>query len=64
MEAIENWPFRSPGGQPWSWGFYLTEPFDINLTSQFFINIGRLAWPTQNILNQDESEAVKRQLQL
>ena len=64
LEGIENWPFRSPSGQPWSWGFYLTEPFDINLTSQFFIDIGRLAWPTQNILNQDESEAVKRQLQL
>lgn len=64
LEAIENWPFRSPSGQPWTWGFYLTEPFDINLTSQFFIDIGRMAWPTQNILNQDESEAVKRQLQL
>jgi|694.fasta_scaffold17100_6 hypothetical protein len=64
LETIENWPFRSPSGQPWTWGFYLTEPFDINLSSQFFIDIGRMAWPTQNMLNSVESQHVKRQLQL
>lgn len=64
LNDIENWPFRSPSGNPWTWGFYLTEPFDIDLSAQFFIDIGRRSWTTQNLLKENEAQKVLRQLGL
>ncbi len=60
LDGVENWPFRSPSGLPWSWGFYLSEPFDIDIPASFFREHGRNAWQTQNLLTPEQAAAVRR----
>jgi len=64
LEQVEEWPFRSPSGLPWSWGFYLTKPFDIQVEANFFINMGRRAWNSQNLLSPEEARLTLQELNL
>ena len=64
LEQVEEWPFRSPSELPWTWGFYLTKPFDIHIDSTFFVGIGRRAWNTQALLSQEEARLTLQELNL
>jgi hypothetical protein len=59
-----NWPFKSPSGKAWRWGFTLTRLSPINLSSKDFKDAGLNGWPTQNMLTEDISRHIKIKLNI
>jgi hypothetical protein len=60
LQGVENWPFRSPSGAPWRWGYTLTTPFYVNFTADDIkLFTGVHSWPTQNILSDIAAENIR-----
>ena len=65
IKDIEDWPFRSPSGLPWRWGFTLNTPFIIKISANEIKQLtGLKAWMTQILLKQNGADAIIKKIGL
>lgn len=50
----DQWPFRSPSGTPWRYGFALSTPIEININKEDFLSIFNRYFQSQTKIRNEE----------
>lgn len=55
----DNWPFKSPSGCKWKYGYTLEQPFEIDLSSEDIKKLTNLnAWMTQTKVKDEYKNSI------